>query len=335
LKRLSKSDPLVQTSIEETGEHIVAGAGELHLEICLKDLQEDYMGVELKISEPVVSFRETITEEGTKICLSKSPNKHNRVFAKCEPMTDELCVDIEADKIGPRDDPKTRGRYMADEHEWDITDARKVWCFGPDTKGANLIVDQTKGISNLNEVKDSFIAAWQWATKEGVMCDENMRGVRYNLQDITMHADAIHRGGGQMIPTVRRNIYAGQLTSKPRLLEPVFLVEIQTVESAMGGVYSVLNKRRGMIIGEENRPGTPVYCVKAYLPVQESFGFTADLRGHTGGQAFPQCVFDHWQVFPGDPQDPTSKPGEIVAFTRKRKGLRDWIQPLDTYEDKM
>jgi len=335
LKRLSKSDPLVQCSIEETGEHIVAGAGELHLEICLKDLQDDYMGVELKISEPVVSFRETIIEEGTKICLSKSPNKHNRVFARCEPLSDEVCNDIEGDKIGPRDDPKTRGRYMADEHEWDITDARKIWCFGPDTKGANLIIDQTKGISNLNEVKDSFIAAWQWATKEGVMCDENMRGVRYNLQDLTMHADAIHRGGGQMIPTVRRNIYACQLTSKPRLLEPVFLVEIQTVESAMGGVYSVLNKRRGMIIGEENRPGTPVYCVKAYLPVQESFGFTADLRGNTGGQAFPQCVFDHWQIFPGDPLDGVSKPADIIAFTRKRKGLREGVPGLDNYEDKM
>lgn len=293
------------------------------------------MGVELRISEPVVAFRETISVEGSKIVLSKSPNKHNRVYAKAEPLSDEVCADIESDKIGPRDDPKTRGRLLCDEHGWDMTDARKIWCFGPDTKGANVVVDQTKGIANLQEVKDSFIAAWQWATKEGAMCDENMRGVRYNLQDITMHADAIHRGGGQMIPTCRRNYYAAELTAKPRMLEPVFLVEIQTVESAMGGVYSVLNRRRGMIIGDENRPGTPVYNVKAYLPVQESFGFTADLRSHTGGQAFPQCVFDHWQVFSGDPMDPTSAPGQIVMKTRARKGLKEGIPGLENFEDKL
>jgi len=335
LKRLSKSDPMVQTSIEETGEHIVAGAGELHLEICLKDLQEDFMGVELRISEPVVSFRESISHAGDLICLSKSPNKHNRIFGKAEPMSEELCADIDSGKVSHKDDPKTRGRYMADEHEWDITDARKIWCFGPDTSGPNVITDQTKGISNLNEVKDSFIAAWQWATKEGVMCDENMRGFRWNLQDLTMHADAIHRGGGQMIPTARRNFYACELTCKPKMMEPVFLVEIQTVEHCMGGVYSVLNKRRGVIQGEENRPGTPIYNVKAYLPVQESFGFTGDLRQATAGQAFPQCVFDHWQIFPGDPLDTGSAPGAIVLKTRKRKGLKPEVPGLENFNDKL
>eukprot|EP00997_Jenningsia_sp_PLL12_P006435 NODE_297_length_1947_cov_176.322972_g248_i0.p1 GENE.NODE_297_length_1947_cov_176.322972_g248_i0~~NODE_297_length_1947_cov_176.322972_g248_i0.p1 ORF type:complete len:590 (+),score=213.61 NODE_297_length_1947_cov_176.322972_g248_i0:134-1771(+) len=335
LKRLAKSDPLVQCTIEETGEHIIAGAGELHLEICLKDLQEDYMGTELKISEPVVAFRETITAESSSTQLSKSPNKHNRIFAKSEPLDDELCNDIEANKVTPRDDPKTRARYLAENYEWDGQESRKIWAFGPDTKGANLLVDVTKGVANLAEVKDSFIAAWQWATKEGVLCDENMRGIRYNLEDITMHADTIHRGGGQMIPTARKNYYACQLTGKPRLQEPVFLVEIQTTEHALGGVYSVLNRRRGIIQGEENRPGTPIYNVKAHLPVQESFGFTADLRSHTGGQAFPQCVFDHWQVFSGDVFDPNSAPGQVVAKTRKRKGLKEGIPTLDNFTDKM
>jgi elongation factor 2 len=335
LKRLAKSDPLVQCTIEETGEHIVAGAGELHLEICLKDLQEDFMGTELKISEPVVSYRETVTGTSDQQCLSKSPNKHNRIFAKAEPLSEEFCADVDAQKVTARDDPKTRGRFLADNHGWDVTDARKIWCFGPDTTGPNVIVDVTKGISNLMEVKDSFVAAWQWATKEGALCDENMRGVRYNLEDITMHADAIHRGGGQMIPTARRNYYATQLTAKPRLLEPVFLVEIQTVETAMGGIYSVLNRRRGIIIGEENRPGTPIYTVKAYLPVGESFGFTADLRSNTGGQAFPQCVFDHWQVLNGDPFDKSSQPGQVIEKTRKRKGLKADIPSLDNFIDKL
>ena len=339
LKRLAKSDPLVVCSIEESGEHIVAGAGELHLEICLKDLQDDFMnGAPLKISEPVVSFRESIQAVSSIQCLSKSPNKHNRLFARGQPLTEELSVEIESsatDKVGPDADPKIRARHLADNYEWDVADARKIWCYGPDGRGPNVIVDVTKGVQNMNEMKDSFVAAWQWATKEGVLCDENMRGVRINIEDVTMHADAIHRGGGQIIPTARRVVYACCLTASPTMLEPVFLVDIQTVEHAMGGIYSVLTRRRGIIIGEENRPGTPIYNVRAYLPVAESFGFTADLRASTGGQAFPQCVFDHWQPYPGNPLEPGTACNKIVLEIRKRKGLKPDIPPLDEYFDKL
>lgn len=338
LKRLAKSDPLVQCSIEESGEHIIAGAGELHLEICLKDLQEDFMaGAKLRISEPVVSFRETITDESDRQCLSKSPNKHNRIFARAAPLGEELSnhIDAEDKNVHAGADPKLRARALADEFEWDIADARKLWCFGPDGAGPNVVVDVTKGVQNMNEVKDSFVAAWQWATKEGVMCEETMRGVRINVEDMTMHADAIHRGGGQIIPTARRNFYACILTAKPQLMEPVFLVDIQTVEHAMGGIYGVLNKRRGIMLGEENRPGTPIYNVRAYLPVNESFGFTADLRSHTGGQAFPQCVFDHWAMFPGDPLAESGLAKDLVTKTRVRKGLKPEVPSLDNFYDKL
>jgi len=162
-----------------------------------------------------------------------------------------------------------------------------------------------------------------------------MRGIRFNVLDVTLHADAIHRGGGQIIPTARRVFYAAALTAQPRLMEPVYLVEIQTPENAMGGIYGVLNRRRGHVIAEDRRIGTPLYNVKAYLPVLESFGFTADLRSHTQGQAFPQCVFDHWQVIAGDPLDTSSKAHQIVLATRKRKGLSDEIPPLDRFFDKL
>ena len=336
LKRLAKSDPLVVTSIEESGEHIVAGAGELHLEICLKDLADDFMnGAPLKISEPVVSFRETVTELSSIQCLSKSANKHNRLFCKGDQLTEELSLEIEDGKAGPDEDTKLRARFLADNYEWDVAEARKIWCFGPDGRGPNVIVDVTKSVQNMNELKDSFVAAWQWATKEGAMCDENMRGIRINIEDVTMHADAIHRGGGQIIPTARRVFYACELTATPRLMEPVFLVDIQTVESAMGGIYSVLTRRRGIIIGEENRPGTPIYIVRAYLPVAESFGFTADLRAGTGGQAFPQCVFDHWQIYPGNPLEAGSQAFQTVTKIRTRKGLKEAIPSLDTFIDKL
>jgi elongation factor 2 len=335
LKRLSKSDPMVQCIIEESGEHIIAGAGELHLEICLKDLEEDHAQIPLKKSDPVVSYRETVSEESDQMCLSKSPNKHNRLFMKAVPMPDGLAEDIENGEVNPRDDFKVRGRYLADKYDYDITEARKIWCFGPDTNGPNIMVDCTKGVQYLNEIKDSCVAGFQWASKEGVLCDENLRAVRFNLYDVALHADAIHRGGGQIIPTARRVLYACMLTAEPRLMEPVYLVEIQCPENAVGGIYGVLNRRRGHVFEEAQTPGTPMFVVKAYLPVNESFGFTADLRSNTGGQAFPQCVFDHWQVMPGDPMDGSSKTYQIVQDTKQRKGLKPGNADLGNYLDKL
>lgn len=334
LKRLSKSDPCVQCFTSESGEHIVAGAGELHLEICLKDLEEDHAQIPIRVGDPVVPYRETVQAESSIVCLAKSPNKHNRIFMKAVPMEETLSQAIVDGKINPRDDFKLRARVLAEEHGWDVTDARKIWCFGPDTTGPNLLVDTTKAVQYLNEIKDSCVAAFQWATKEGVCADENMRGCRFNVLDVTLHADAIHRGGGQIIPTARRVLYASVLTATPGLLEPVYLVEIQCPEQAMGGIYGVLNRRRGHVISEDQRIGTPLYNVKAYLPVNESFGFTADLRSHTSGQAFPQCVFDHWQLMNGNPLEP-GKVFDIVKGIRKRKGLAEDIPPLDRFFDKL
>jgi len=335
LKRLAKSDPMVQCMIEESGEHIIAGAGELHLEICLKDLEEDHAQIPLKKSDPVVSYRETVTEESGIMCLSKSPNKHNRLFMKAVPMPDGLAEDIDNGEVSNKQDFKIRGRYLADKYEYDVGEARKIWCFGPDTTGPNLMIDCTKGVQYLNEIKDSVVAGFQWATKEGVLCDENMRGVRFNIYDVTLHTDAIHRGGGQIIPTARRVLYASALTAGPGMMEPVYLVEIQCPENAVGGIYGVLNRRRGHVFEEAQTPGTPMFVVKAYLPVNESFGFTADLRSNTGGQAFPQCVFDHWQVMPGDPLQEGTKPYQICQDTKKRKGLKEALPDLGNYLDKL
>ena len=157
---------MVQCMIEESGEHIIAGAGELHLEICLKDLEEDHAQIPLKKSDPVVSYRETVTEESSMMCLSKSPNKHNRLFMRAVPMPDGLAEDIDNGEVSNKQDFKIRGRYLADKYEYDITEARKIWCFGPDTMGPNLMIDCTKGVQYLNEIKDSVVAGFQWATKE-------------------------------------------------------------------------------------------------------------------------------------------------------------------------
>ncbi|KAK9815818.1 hypothetical protein WJX72_010164 [[Myrmecia] bisecta] len=336
LKRLAKSDPMVQCTIEETGEHIIAGAGELHLEICLKDLQDDFMGgAEIRISDPVVSFRETVTQMSDHVVMSKSPNKHNRLYFQARPMEDGLAEAVDDGKVGPRDDPKARGKILAEEFGWDKDLAKKIWCFGPDTTGPNMLTDVTKGVQYLSEIKDSCVAAFQWATKEGVMCEENMRGIVFEVCDVVMHADAIHRGGGQIIPTCRRALYAAQLTAAPRLVEPLYLVEIQAPENALGGIYSVLNQKRGHVFEEMQRPGTPIFNLKAYLPVIESFGFTSTLRAATSGQAFPQCVFDHWEVVSQDPLSSGSQANTLMLDIRKRKGLKPEPAALNEYEDKL
>ncbi|RYP54843.1 hypothetical protein DL768_000407 [Monosporascus sp. mg162] len=336
LKRLSKSDPCVLTTTSPSGEHVVAGAGELHLEICLNDLEHDHAGVPLIFSDPVVQYRETVAGKSSMTALSKSPNKHNRLYMVAEPMDEELSKAIEEGKISPRDDFKARARILADDFGWDVTDARKIWCFGPDTTGANLLVDQTKAVQYLNEIKDSVVSGFQWASREGPIAEEPMRSVRFNILDVTLHADAIHRGGGQIIPTARRVLYASTLLAEPALQEPVFLVEIQVNEATMGGVYGVLTRRRGHVFHEEQRPGTPLFTIKAYLPVMESFGFNGDLRQATSGQAFPQMVFDHWQILPGgSPLDGTSMVGKVVQTMRKRKGLKVEVPGYENYYDKL
>jgi len=137
------------------------------------------------------------------------------------------------------------------------------------------------------------------------------------------------------MPTTRRVLYAAMLLAKPSILEPVYLVEIQVPEQAMGGIYGVLTRRRGHVFEEVQRPGTPLYNIKAYLPVNESFGFVADLRQGTGGQAFPQSVFDHWQILPGDPTDKTGKAGQIVEATRIKKGIKPDVPAYTDYYDKL
>jgi len=335
MKRLSKSDPMVVCGTEESGEHIIAASGELHLEICLQDLQNDFMGTEVKISEPVVAFRETCNGKSSQTCLAKSANKHNRLFVEAEGLGAELSNAIESGEVKADDDPKLRGRLLADEYDWDVTEARKIWALGPDGTGPNMFVDTTKGVNYLLEIKESVLAGFAWASGSGPLCEEKMRGTRYNLMDVVLHADAIHRGMGQLMPTARRVCFSSMLTAEPNLLEPVYLCNISVPQDAMGNVYGVLTQRRGHVFSEEQKPGTPQMTLLAYLPVMESFGFTADLRSNTGGKAFPQCTFDHWEPMTGNVYAGSGKVVDVIASVRKRKGLKEGIPDVSQYLDKL
>jgi elongation factor 2 len=339
LKRMAKSDPLVQCTIHESGEHIVAGAGELHLEICLKDLETDFAKIPIKVSDPVVSYRETVTAESDRTCLSKSPNGHNRFFVKAVPLDAPLVETLEQDqsyaKATSEDARKERAKKLVDNYNWDETDARKVWAFGPELNATCAIVDCTKAVQYLHEIKDSVVSGFMWATKEGPLCDELVRGARYNILDVTLHADAIHRGGGQVIPTARRVVHGSTLTATPRFQEPMYLVNIQCPETAIGAIYGVMNRRRGQVISAEQVGSTPLWTVKAFMPVQESVGFTSGLREATSGQAFPQCSFDHWAVMNDDPMTPGTPSYAVMMDARKRKGLKVEVPAVDDFLDRM
>ena len=333
LLKMSKADPLVQVINTET-EHIICGCGELHLEICLKDLVEDYAKVEITKSDPVVPYKETVTAKSSQICLAKSPNKHNRLYVIAEPLDEELVKEIEEGTIRAADDNKQTSRTLIDKYHWDQHDAKKLWVFGPDQSGPNFLIDQTKAVQYLNEIRDSMESAFQNVSKEGVLAEEQLRGVRFGIQDVELHNDAIHRGGGQIIPTARRVYYASEMTATPRYQEPIYLCNIATPQDVMSGVYQCFSQRRGVVFNEESVQGTPLLEVKAYLPVSESFGFTAHLRSLTSGQAFPQCTFSHWDLINQDPFDVKSKAYEITMAIRKRKGLKQELPVLADYIDK-
>merc|ERR1712072_1058903 len=167
------------------------------------------------------------------------------------------------------------------------------------------------------------------------MCDEQLRGCRFNLEDVVLHADTIHRGAGQIMPCARKVFYATMLASSPRLLEPLFIVDIIVPSLAVSGVYSTLNQRRGIIHKMEERVGTPLTQIQAFLPVLESFGFTKLLRKNTGGQAFPQMKFSHWQAVNGDPMREGSMCYDIIMGIRERKGMKKVLPDFKDFYDKL
>ena len=336
LKKLSKSDPLVVCSLNESGQNIIAASGELHIETCVYDLLHKYTThLEVVISEPTVTYKETIMGTSSHECMVKTPNHHNRFFGTAEPLTDPLSEAIEKNEISRMDDLKSRSKRLVEEFNWDKDATLKIWCFGPENQGPNMLVDTTKGIQYMNEIKDSMNSAFQQATKEGVLAEEELRGIRFNILDAKLHADSIHRGPGQVIPAARKLFNGAQYTAEPRLLEPIFNCEITTNLEGLKGVRQALNKRRGTFLDEIQVQGTPLYLVKAHLPAAESFGFTGLLRSLTGGVAFPQCVFSHWAVVQGDPFDQKGKVFTLVKDIRMRKGLSPNVVSIDDLLDKL
>jgi len=339
LKRLQKSDILVTCVSEPTGDHIVSGCGEEHLKLVLKDLRDEHAGVEFTRGVPTVSYKETVTTECAKPALSKSPNKHNRLYVIACPLGEEVSLAIETYKVNTQQDVKKRARILIDEYGWEKTDCMKIWGFGPndiDVGGANVLVDQTKGIQYLNEIKESVNSGLQWAARQGPLAEENMRGVRFNLMDVKLHADSIHRGMGQIQPTARRVFFGAVLTSDPRFMEPIFKCIIACPEDVVQGVQQAIMAKRGEMQYSEDKDGKTIVC--AFLPIAETLGdepFSKVLQTKTSGKALATYAFDHWQLIQTDPLAKGSKAEQIMLDIRERKGLKVEHPDLSEYIDRL
>mmetsp|Transcript_22523 Transcript_22523/g.19501 ORF Transcript_22523/g.19501 Transcript_22523/m.19501 type:complete len:784 (-) Transcript_22523:266-2617(-) len=333
LSKLANSDSIVEVIHEETGQHVIGCAGELHAEICLHDLENDYAKIPLIRSDPVVTYKETISKPTQKTCLSKSANKHNRLFCTAIPVEEDLTTALEKGEFHTQGDTKKRNRKLVEEFGWDKEEANKLWVIGPDDLSTNMLVNLSKGVDLLNEIQGPIENSFKRFSTHGALCNEGVRRMRVNIEDAKVHSDPAHRGGGQIMEMARRVFNAAEISAEPRMVEPIFEATITAPFDAMGGVYQCLNKRRGQILEEENLQGTPMNVVKAYLPVSESFGFTEHLRSLTGGSAFPQCVFSHWSELSDDPFDKTTKVYDIVMNIRKRKGMKEEMPLFQDYHD--
>uniref|UniRef100_A0A8C1Q597 116 kDa U5 small nuclear ribonucleoprotein component n=1 Tax=Cyprinus carpio TaxID=7962 RepID=A0A8C1Q597_CYPCA len=351
LRKVNKSYPSLTTKVEESGEHVILGTGELYLDCVMHDLRKMYSEIDIKVADPVVTFCETVVETSSLKCFAETPNKKNKITMIAEPLEKGLAEDIENEVVQITWNRKKLGEFFQTKYDWDLLAARSIWAFGPDTTGPNILVDDTlpsevdKAL--LGSVKDSIVQGFQWGTREGPLCDEPIRNVKFKILDAVIAQEPLHRGGGQVIPTARRVVYSAFLMATPRLMEPYYFVEVQAPADCVSAVYTVLARRRGHVTQDAPIPGSPLYAIKAFIPAIDSFGFETDLRTHTQGQAFALSVFHHWQIVPGDPLDksivirplePQPAPHlarEFMIKTRRRKGLSEDVSISKFFDDPM
>lgn len=339
LRRVNKSYPLITTKVEESGEHVILGTGELYMDCVLHDLRRLYSEMELKVSDPVTRFCETVVETSAIMCYAVTPNKKNKITMIAEPLDDGIAQDIETGKVNIKDPIRKVGQFFEENYDWDKLASRSIWAFGPDDMGPNILQDDTLPSQidkkRVNTVRDTIRQGFSWGTREGPLCEEPIRNTRFKLTDLSLATDSISRGSGQIIPTARRTIYSSFLTASPRLLEPLYNVSMTGPADSVSALYTVLSRRRGHVLSDGPIAGTPLYSVKGLIPVIDSFGFETDVRIHTQGQAMLSLVFDRWEVVPGDPLDKSVRvrplemasaqqtARDFVLKTRRRKGLSE------------
>ncbi len=311
LRNVSKADPSIQIEInQETGEHLISGMGELHLEITMYRIQHDYK-VEVTTSEPLVVYRETVEKHGGPF-EGKSPNKHNRFYFEIEPLNSEVIDLIKEGKIpqGSKFKDKRATIEMLQEAGISRDEARGLEA----VEGNNIFFDVTKGIQYLDETMELLIDSFSEVINRGPLANEHVYGIKAKLYDAKLHEDSIHRGPAQVIPAGRNSMYGAMCQAKRILMEPIQKVFINVPQEIMGSVTNEIQQRRGVV--EEMKQEGEEMVIIAKVPVAGMFGFASAIRGATGGKVLWSSENSGYVKVPAELQK------QVVAKIRERKGLK-------------
>ncbi len=312
LRKVAKEDPSIKVEInDETGENLLSGMGELHLEIVENRIKTE-KGVEVVMGPPIVVFRETVLKPGQE-AMGKSPNKHNHLFFKVEPLPEPIYQAIKASHL-----PEMRFKKR------DMTIRDKLVELGLDTKEAdkvkqiykgNMLIDGTRGIVYIQEIMEMVLDMFEEVMNNGPLAKEPCVKVMVTLTDCKLHEDTIHRGPAQLYPAVREGIRTSMMTAQPVIFEPLQLTLIEAPVENMGDISKLVGNKRGQLL-EMNQEGSLVF-VKAKMPVLELIGWSSDLRSATGGRGSSSIIDQVFERIPGEIQE------KVIKQIKERKGLKD------------
>src|SRR5512145_1301661 len=320
LRRITVEDPNLIVKInEETGETLLSGMGVLHLEIATSLILES--GLEITTTQPLINYRETIRNSAGPI-MSKSPNKHNKIFMRIEPLGEEIIELIKNGQIHEDLERKQMAKLLR-EKGWSADEAKNVSAV--DISG-NVLVDETKGVQFIQESMDSIRSGFDDVIHSGPIAHETLRGVKFVLHHFVPHEDPAHRGLAQLMPATRRAMLGSMLLADPALLEPILGMEIKCPQEQIGTVAGILSGKRGKLLNVEQKG--VISIMLGEVPASETFDLSEAMRGGTAGKAMWSTYFKNWQSVP------QSVIKTLVNDVRKRKGLNPEPPTADEFIDK-
>ena len=312
LKQVAKEDPSIKIEInEQTGESLMSGMGELHLEI-IEDRIKTEKGLDVRTSAPIVVYRETVGKE-SEAMEGRSPNKHNSFYIKVAPLEDNIYDAIKSGDI-PEGRVKKKSQAVTDvfaAQGWSGDEVRDV----RDVYKGNVFLDETRGEVHIGEVIEMVLNAFEMVIDQGPLAREPCMKMKVSLIDIRLHEDAIHRGPAQVYPAVREAIKVSMSKANSGLLEPLQIHVIEMPDKFLGAITKLVGGKRGQII-EVKQEGTNS-VMKAKLPVAEMIGWSNDLRSATEGRGTSSILEQAFEKVP------MSLQADVIKKIRERKGLAE------------
>ncbi|MAG39494.1 elongation factor EF-2 [Candidatus Pacearchaeota archaeon] len=312
LRQIGKEDPSLHIEInEETGESLMSGMGELHLEIIENRIKSE-KGLEVEMGPPIIVYRESVSKPGN-VAEGRSPNKHNTFFISVEPLEDSVSQAIIDGNI-PEGRMKKKDKSM-DETLVGLGISREEAGQYRDVYQGNVFLDKTKGEVHIGEVIELVLDSFEEVVRASPLAREPGMKMKMSLVDLKLHEDAIHRGPAQVYPAVRDSIKAAMQTAGPTMLEPVQVHQIEAPTDFMGAVTSLVSTKRGNLVDvQQDESGV---TVKAEIPVSEMIGWTSDLRSATEGRGVSSLVSQSFKKLPMEFQP------KVIKQIRDRKGLAE------------